>query len=67
MVQKMQKSLGLILTFIFIFAHSVKVLLEDLIKWRHHTNEDVKEIVLGDVDGDGRFDVVVAAESIYML
>ncbi|KYC44687.1 MAG: FG-GAP repeat protein [Candidatus Methanofastidiosum methylothiophilum] len=68
MVQKMQKILPLILTFIFIFATFSHVSSEDLIKWRHHTNEEVKGISLGDFDGDGRFDVVVGSgDHIYVL
>ena len=68
MVQKMQKSLVLILTLILTFANFSQITSEDLIKWRHHTTDEVKGISLGDVDGDGRFDVVIAAgANIYVL
>lgn len=68
MVQKMQKNLVLILTLILIFANFSQITSEDLIKWRHHTSEEVKSVSLGDVDGDGRFDVVIAAgANVYVL
>ncbi len=68
MVQEMQKSLVLILTLILIFANFSQIASEDLIKWRHHTNDEVKGIALGDVDGDGRFDVVTATgDYVYVL
>ena len=68
MVQEMQKSLVLILTLILIFANFSQIASEDLIKWRHHTTDEVKGIALGDVDGDGRFDVVTATgDYVYVL
>lgn len=64
----MQKSLVLILTLILIFANFSQIASEDLIKWRHHTTDEVKGIALGDVDGDGRFDVVTATgDYVYVL
>lgn len=64
----MQKNLVLILTLILIFANFSQITSEDLIKWRHHTPEEVKSVSLGDVDGDGRFDVVIAAgANVYVL
>lgn len=64
----MQKSLVLVLTLILIFANFSQIASEDLIKWRHHTTDEVKGIALGDVDGDGRFDVVTATgDYVYVL
>ena len=64
----MQKKLALVLTLIFIFANFSQIASEDIIKWRYHTADDVKEAALGDFNGDGRFDTVLGSGNyIYVL
>lgn len=64
----MQKGLALVLILIFIFANFSQISSEDIIKWRYHTTDDIKGVALGDVDGDGRFDVVLGSgDYIYVL
>jgi len=68
MVQKMQKSLSIILVVIFIFSNFNQISSEDLLKWRHHTSDEVKGVSLGDVNGNGKFDIVLGAGNhIYVL
>ncbi len=57
----MQKKLALFLTLIFIFANFSQIMSEDTIRWRYHTADDVRAASLGDVNGDGKFDVVLGS------
>ena len=63
----MQKKLALFLTLIFIFANFSQIMSEDTIRWRYHTADDVRAASLGDVNGDGKFDVVLGSGTMSML
>ncbi len=68
MVQKMQKSLALFFTFIFIFANLSHISSDESIQWYHHTPDIVKGIAVGDLTGDGNIDIVISSGNyVYVL